>query len=84
MLKFFPLMRITPTPALPGAVATAMMGNFLVIIAVYLLQASYAALKLLSGLFSKYPINLPLLSNGQNIVGDPIQHQARREEKEHD
>jgi hypothetical protein len=27
-------MRTTPTPALPGAVATAMMGSFLVIIAV--------------------------------------------------
>jgi hypothetical protein len=34
-------MRTTPTPALPGGVATAMMGNFLVIIAVNFYKLLY-------------------------------------------
>ena len=44
--KSGPLIRITPTPPLPDAVATAMMGNFLVIIAVHFLLGlvAFAAL----------------------------------------
>jgi hypothetical protein len=29
-------------------------------------------------------VDEPLLRDGQDVVGDPVQHQARREEEEHD
>ena len=31
-----------------------------------------------------HPRNLPLLGNGENVVDHPVQHQAGREEKEHE
>ena len=75
-------MRTTPTPALPGAVATAMMGNFLVIIAVpFSLNAKPSKITWL--LFCKHLVNLPLLCNGQQVINYPVQHQSSREEKEH-
>ena len=61
--KFLPLMRTTPTPALPGAVAIAMMGNCLVIIAMRFSWDVYAISQLLGAFFSKHLIDLPLLSN---------------------
>jgi hypothetical protein len=63
---------MTPIPALPGAVASAMMGSFLVIIAgtPYLL----AAKNLFNQLLSKHLIDLPLLSNRQQVIHHPIQN----------
>jgi hypothetical protein len=74
---------MTPTPALPGAVASAMMGSFLVIIAgtPYLFSA---AKNLFNQLLSEHLIDLPLLSNRQQVVHYPVQNQACREEEEHD
>jgi hypothetical protein len=48
---------------LPGAVATAMMGNCLVIIAMHFSLDIYVINQLLGVFFSKHLINLPLLSN---------------------
>ena len=69
--------RTTPTAPRPGAVAIAAMAT------------SPSAFKATAqkGLFAQNAhlfVNQPLLSNRQNVVGEPVQHQTSGEEEEHD
>src|SRR5574343_1420380 len=63
--------RTMPTQPRPGAVAMAAMGG------VFML-----AVAVLGGV--DLAVDGPLLRDGQDVVHRPVEHQARREEEEHD
>src|SRR5690606_8278243 len=69
-----PEARTMPTPPWPGGVATAQM------------VSSHPVIGTPSGLGLFAPLDAagdqPLLANGKDVVGHPVQHQASREEHE--
>src|SRR5689334_10195264 len=86
-----PETRTMPMPPRPAGVAMAAIGGaatsgaFIEALARAVWYASSAPLCCRdSGFALEHPVHLPLLRNLQQVVDEPVQHEARGKEQEHD